>query len=127
RNPLAPIGTGLGSVRKADDSKREQIYAIMERQTNHLVRLVDDLMEVSRISRCKVTLRKQGVMHDEVMQSAVDATSELLKKKRHELVVRLPENKVQLHADPVRLTQVLLNLLSNAANYTEEGGRIEVT
>ncbi|MDY6982599.1 MAG: ATP-binding protein [Pseudomonadota bacterium] len=127
RNPLAPIRTGLEIVRKADDGKREQIYAIMERQTNHLVRLVDDLMEVSRISRGKITLRKQGVVLDEVMQSAVDATSELLTKKRHELVVQLPENKVQLHADPVRLTQVFLNLLSNAANYTEEGGRIEVT
>jgi signal transduction histidine kinase/ActR/RegA family two-component response regulator len=126
RNPLAPIRTGLEIVRTADEGKREQIYSIMERQTNHLVRLVDDLMEVSRISRGKVTLRKQGVVFDDVMQSAIDATSELLKKKQHELIVRLPDNPVQLYGDPVRLAQVFLNLLSNAANYTEEGGRIEV-
>lgn len=126
RNPLAPIRTGLEIVRQADESKREQIYSIMERQTNHLVRLVDDLMEVSRISRGKVTLRKQNVLFDEVMQSSIDATSELMKKKRHELVVRLPDKPVQLYGDPVRLTQVFLNLLSNAANYTEEGGCIEV-
>jgi signal transduction histidine kinase/ActR/RegA family two-component response regulator len=124
RNPLAPIRSGLEVLRRADDSKREKIYSIIERQTNHLIRLVDDLMEVSRISRGKVTLKKQVVSLQEVLQVAIEATSELMQQKNHAFVARIPETPVWLNGDPVRLSQVFLNLLSNAAHYTNEGGAI---
>jgi CheY-like chemotaxis protein len=81
-------------------------------------------MEVSRISRGKVTLKKQVVVLQEVVQVASDATNELMQQKKHRLVVELPEEPVRLDADPVRLAQVFLNLLSNAAHYTNEGGTI---
>jgi two-component system, sensor histidine kinase len=127
RNPLAPIRSGLEILRRADDSKREQIYTIIERQTHHLIRLVEDLLEVSRISRGKLTLRKQVLVLQEVLQVAIDATNELMQQKKHTLVTSLPETPVLLDGDPVRLAQVFLNLLSNAAHYTNDGGTIKLT
>jgi signal transduction histidine kinase/CheY-like chemotaxis protein len=127
RNPLAPIRSGLEVLRRADESKREKIYAIIERQTQHLIRLVDDLMEVSRISRGKVTLKKQVVVLQDVLQVAIEATNDLLQQKQHSLVMHVPESPVLLEGDPVRLTQVFLNLLSNAAHYTNAGGTVTLT
>ncbi len=127
RNPLAPIRSGLEVLRRADATKREQIYPILERQTNHLVRLVDDLMEVSRISRGKVSLKKESVVLNEVLQVAIEATSGLMQQKKHNLTVKLPDGAVTVYGDPVRLTQVFSNLLSNAAHYTNEGGAISLT
>ncbi len=127
RNPLAPIRTGLEIIRNVDGDKREKIYSILERQSNHLIRLVDDLMDVSRITRGKVALQKQIVVLEDVLQVAVEATGELMRQKKHNFTLRLPDKPVLLHGDPVRLTQVFLNLLSNAANYTNEGGTITLT
>lgn len=127
RNPLAPIRTGLEIIRQVDEVKREKIYSILERQTHQLIRLVDDLMDVSRISRGKVTLQKKVVTLEDTLQVAIEATSDLMQQKQHDLQVHLPAEPVLLHGDPVRLTQVFLNLLSNAAHYTNAGGSITLT
>lgn len=124
RNPLAPIRTGLELMRKVDEEKRTEIYEILERQTHHLVRLVDDLMDVSRISRGKVSLQNEVVVFDEILKVAIEATSDLMEQKNHTLRIMLPEAPVLLNGDPVRLSQVFLNLLSNAAHYTHPGGDI---
>jgi signal transduction histidine kinase/CheY-like chemotaxis protein len=124
RNPLAPIRTGLELIRKVDGAKRDEIYDILERQTHQLVRLVDDLMDVSRISRGKVSLQNEVVVLDEVLKVAIEATTDLMQQKNHHLRIMLPEAPVLLDGDPVRLSQVFLNLLSNAAHYTRPGGNI---
>ncbi len=127
RNPLAPIRSGLEVLHTVEESKRAGIYTILERQTNQLIRLVDELMDVSRISRGKVQLQKQIVGLEEILQGAMEATSDLIRQKKHQLHVSVPEQPVLLNADPVRLTQVILNLLANAAHYTPTGGNISVT
>jgi two-component system, sensor histidine kinase len=124
RNPLAPIRTGLELIRKVDEAKRKEIYEILERQTHQLVRLVDDLMDVSRISRGKVSLQNEVVVLDEIIKVAIEATADLMQQKNHTLRIMLPETPVLLNGDPVRLSQVFLNLLSNAAHYTHPGGNI---
>jgi signal transduction histidine kinase/ActR/RegA family two-component response regulator len=124
RNPLAPIRTGLELIRNVDEIKRNEIYEILERQTHHLVRLVDDLMDVSRISRGKVSLQNEVVVFDDVLKVAIEATADLMQQKNHNLQIVLPEAPVLLDGDPVRLSQVFLNLLSNAAHYTHPGGNI---
>jgi CheY-like chemotaxis protein len=99
----------------------------MERQLAALVRLVDDLLDVSRITRGKVQLRPEPVELAEVVARAVETSTPLIQSRRHELKVSLPPGPVRLTADPTRLAQVLANLLNNAAKYTEEGGRIRLT
>ena len=124
RNPLAPIRSGLDLLRKADESKKQDIIGILDRQTQQLIRLVDELLDVSRISRGKVSLHKQVVSLREVLQGAMEATQGLMEQKQHHFEVELPEPPVLLYGDSVRLTQVFLNLLSNAAHYTNDGGTI---
>jgi len=99
---------------------------VIERQVFHLVRLIDDLLDISRISHGKVGLRPEQVSLASVVEGAVEAARPLLVRRGHALHVRLPEGPVFLQGDPVRLTQILTNLLSNAAWYTEPGGRITV-
>ncbi len=126
RNPLAPIRSALEVLRRMDgtgeDAKR--MRGMMERQVDHLVRLVDDLLEVSRISRGKVELRKQPIDLAEVVQQAVETSLPSIKAGGHTLDIALPGEALRLDADPVRLAQVCANLLNNAAKYTEPGGRI---
>ena len=92
-----------------------------------MVRLVDDLLDVSRITRGKIELRKERVELAAVVSSAVEASRPLIEEWGHELTVTLPPEPVYLDADPTRLAQVLLNLLNNAAKYTDQGGRIWLT
>ncbi|QDT73283.1 hybrid sensor histidine kinase/response regulator [Lacipirellula limnantheis] len=127
RNPLAPIAAGIELLKgsTADPGASEEIRLIMERQTQHMVRLIDDLMDVSRITRGKLALRESDVALHDVIRNAVDATKGLFVAAGHRLTLRLPEAPVVLHADGDRLTQVFSNLLSNAAKYTPEGGAIE--
>ncbi len=99
---------------------------MIERQVTHLVRLIDDLLDISRISHGKVGLRPERVSVASVVESALEAARPLLLQRRHALEVALPEAPVFLHGDPVRLAQILTNLLSNAAWYTEPGGRVRV-
>lgn len=126
RNPLAPIRNGLHILRLAGDSPTD-VQELLERQVSHLVRLVDDLMEVSRITRGKIDLRKEQVDLAAVVQGAVETSMPLIEAARHRLDLTCPPEPITLDADPVRLTQIFSNLLNNAVKYTDEGGRIWLT
>jgi signal transduction histidine kinase len=129
RNPLAPIRNSLHLLqsRQSPAPVQERAYAIIERQVQHLVRLVDDLLEVSRITRGKLELRREPVDVAQAAVIAVETSRPLIEQARHELVVHLPEQPLLVDADPVRLAQTIANLLNNAAKYTEPGGRISLT
>jgi PAS domain S-box-containing protein len=129
RNPLAVIGNSLQLLR-LDDSLSpsvEKLREIMEQQSNHLTRLVDDLLDASRITRGSIELRWETVDLAAVVANAVQTARPLIDDARHQLAVALPSTPVILNADPVRLTQVLGNLLTNAAKYTLPGGQIWLT
>ncbi len=129
RNPLAPIRNSLHILRLGarNDPTAERVTEMMERQVNHMVRLVDDLMEVSRITRGKIELRKEPVEVAAVVRSAVETSRPLIEAAGHQLTVAVPPEPLTLEGDPVRLAQVFANLLNNAAKYTEDGGRICLT
>jgi PAS domain S-box-containing protein len=129
RNPLAPIRNSLHILRLTGDFKpaTEQVYEMMERQVNQMVRLVDDLLEISRITRGLIELRKQRVSLTTVIQSAVEISKPLIEHARHHLAISLPPEPLTFEADPVRLEQIISNLLNNAAKYTNPGGRIWLT
>jgi PAS domain S-box-containing protein len=126
RNPLAPIRNALQILRARGSPVPELQWArdVIDRQAEQMTRLVDDLLDVSRISRGKIEFRKQRVELATVVGSAVEGSRPLIEKWDHQLTVQLPSEPVYLDADPTRLAQVLLNLLNNAAKYTEQGGRI---
>jgi signal transduction histidine kinase len=129
RNPLAPLLTGLELLKAAriQDARVAQTAGIMERQIKHLVRLVDDLLEVSRITRGLIDIQREPLDLATILQSAVDTTRPLVEASRHELRLQVPDEPVPVAGDAVRLTQVFSNLLANAAKYTNPGGRIVVT
>jgi PAS domain S-box-containing protein len=129
RNPLAPIRTGLHLLRitQPGSDSAEQARAMMERQLTHLIRLVDDLLEVSRISRGKIDLRRSPIELAAVVLSAVETTRPAIEAARHKLEISLPAQALTVDADFVRLAQVLANLLNNAAKYTDPGGRIALS
>ncbi len=129
RNPLAPIKNSLEILRRANGQTEiiEQARSTMERQMGQMVRLVDDLLDISRISRNKVELRKQQVELASIIHQAVETCQPLLHSGGHEVVLNLPAEPVHLNADPVRLTQVFSNLLNNACKFTKQKGRIELT
>jgi PAS domain S-box-containing protein len=129
RNPLAPISMGLDLLTMSVDDRHaiSEVCAMMQRQTRHMVRLVDDLLDVSRITRGKLELRRTEVDLSDVVQDAIEAARPLIDRFEHDLNVRLPEKRILLYADCNRLTQVLMNVLNNAAKYTPRQGRIELT
>lgn len=129
RNPLAPLRNGLQILRLAGDDNPtvSQARAMMERQLGHLVRLVDDLLDVSRISRNKMELRRSSLLLADVLSSAVETARPLIEEAGHALIVALPPEPIHLDADLTRLAQVFSNLLTNSAKYTEPGGRIWLT
>ena len=129
RNPLAPIRNALQILKmpRVDAATVERSRDMMERQVHHLVRLVDDLLDVSRVMRGKIELRREPVELATVVARAVETVQPLIDAQGHELSVRLPSESLPLDADPVRLAQVVGNLLTNAAKYTEPGGRIWLT
>jgi PAS domain S-box-containing protein len=125
RNPLAPILTGLEVIRICDNREmRESMRTIIEEQAHQLVHLVDDLLDVGRINSGKIQLSKARIDLASVVHTAITTTTPVFEAAHHELTVDLPEMPVELNADRTRLTQVLTNLLTNAARYTPPGGRI---
>jgi signal transduction histidine kinase len=129
RNPLAPIRNGLQILKRVgnDPILSEKVRSVMEYQLSHLVRLVDDLLDVSRITLGKLELRKERVELATVVRNAVEASRTLIEQQGHELTVVLPPTPIFLDADPNRLVQVFQNLLNNAAKYSDKGGRIRLT
>ena len=128
RNPLAPIRYALSIARQArlNDAQRKRSDEVIERQVEHMSRLLDDLLDVSRIARGHVELRKKWIDLTSVIGAAIDAARPLLDRKGHNLSLDLPREALRLEADPVRLTQILSNLLTNAAKYTDRGGQIHL-
>ncbi len=126
RNPLAPIRTGLQLMRLAGGRavSLEQARTMMERQLSQLVRLVDDLMDMSRISTGKLELRKERVSLAAVINSALETSRPLIEEMGHELTVTMPKEEIVLDADLTRLAQVFMNLLNNAAKYSDRAGHI---
>jgi signal transduction histidine kinase len=129
RNPLSPMVTGLELVKcyGIEHEGLERVRTSMERQVHHLIRLVDDLLDVSRISRGKINLRREVVDLGHVLEQAVESTHPMLDERHHELEVEPCPEPMRLLGDGVRLTQVIANLLHNAGRYTEPGGRIRLS
>jgi PAS domain S-box-containing protein len=129
RNPLAPIRNSLYILRKAaglDLDTQVMVVDMMERQVNHMIRLVDDLLEVSRITRGKIELRRELIDVADVVRNALETAGPVIEAARHHLALDLPAEPVFVEGDPVRLAQVVGNLLNNAAKYTSENGRISL-
>ena len=129
RNPLAPLRNGLQVMRLAANNPEAitRTQGMMERQLTHMVRLIDDLLDVSRVSRNKLQLRKARITLADVVGTAVETARPLIEAAKHELTVTLPPEPVILDADLTRLAQVFSNLLTNSAKYTEPGGKIWLT
>jgi signal transduction histidine kinase/CheY-like chemotaxis protein len=128
RNPLAPLRTGLEILKRAGGNLAlaENVCDMMDRALTQSVRLVDDLLDISRISRGKLVLKKERVELAAVVRAAVETSRPFVDEKEHELTVTLPSAPVLLDGDPVRLSQVIANLLNNAAKYSDNGGRIQL-
>jgi PAS domain S-box-containing protein len=128
RNPLAPIWNGLSIIKRAkgDAGRIEQIGGIIERQVGQLTRLVDDLLDVSRISTGKIELKQEPTNLVSILGSAVEISRPHIEAAHHKLSISFPDEPTDLFADPVRLAQVFSNLLNNAAKYTRRGGQIDV-
>src|SRR5690606_31924294 len=129
RNPLAPLRTGLAIMRlaKGDAVRIEQVRAMTERQIDQMVSLVDDLMDLSRISRGRVQLERRTLDLASVIRGAVESCERILRQQGHELALSLPAEAVFVFGDSTRLIQAVGNLLTNAAKYTEGGGKVGVS
>lgn len=128
RNPLTPIRFGLDMMRMSPDRPvSSETQAMMDRQLTHLVRLIDDLMDVSRISQGKIDLRLADVTVQSALQNALESTRQLFESRGHSLTQKIPLEPLWLHADATRIVQVLSNLLNNAAKYTPDGGQIDLS
>ena len=129
RNPLAPISNALHLLRLQENEAPLQLKArsVIERQVGQLNRLIDELLEISRITTGRVQLRQERIVVSGIVERAVETVQPLIDQHRHQLTVKLPPEPVWLYADAARLEQVLVNLLGNAVKYTEDGGRIWLT
>jgi len=129
RNPLAPIHNGVQILRrssKGNDCDHDLVIAMMDRQVSQLIRLVDELLEVSRISRGKIELRKERSDMETVLRNAFETSQPLIEKNRHHATLRVPPETLPIQGDPMRLAQVFTNLINNAAKFTPPGGRITI-
>jgi PAS domain S-box-containing protein len=128
RNPLAPIRNAAHVLKKKYGPQHPdaRIFDMVQRQVDHLVRLVDELFEISRISRGKIELRREHVGLREVLDDALESARPLIEKKNHSVSVRIVDEPLRIFGDPVRLTQIAANIINNAAKYTPPGGKIEI-
>ncbi|HZX81260.1 MAG TPA: ATP-binding protein, partial [Lysobacter sp.] len=127
RNPLSPIRTGLHVLNLTDDVETaRRTRQMMERQLGHMVRLIDDLLDVSRITSGKVALQRDRISLQDAALAAIESARPLIESARHRLTVDLPETPLWIDADPTRIAQVMGNLLTNAAKYTPDGGAISM-
>ncbi|HMF59939.1 MAG TPA: ATP-binding protein [Vicinamibacterales bacterium] len=126
RNPLAPIRTGLELIRRGGDTvvAVERVRGMMERQVGHMVRLIDDLLDVSRITSGKIVIQREPTLLGSLVRSAVEANRAAMAAKRIELSVALPKDDCVIHVDPTRFVQILSNLLHNAAKFTNNDGSV---
>ncbi|MEP7245568.1 MAG: CheR family methyltransferase, partial [Gammaproteobacteria bacterium] len=125
RTPLAPIAHAIHLLRLVDvDPASVKLHSMIERQTQRLARLVDELLDVARISRGQILLKREAVDIGSIVQHAADASRIRFEQQKQELTLTLPERPIYVHGDPVRLEQVILNLLENAAKYTHHNGHI---
>jgi signal transduction histidine kinase len=129
RNPLAPLRTGLEVLRnpQLEEPDRKQVFAVLDRQMQHLERVLDDLLDVSRITSGRIPMRPVPVELAEIVARAVETVGPQIQRRRQELTVTLPPETVRLHADPARLVQVVTNLLGNSSKFTPEHGHIWLT
>jgi PAS domain S-box-containing protein len=129
RNPLAPLRNGLEVMRLASSDAQtvEKARGMMERQLAQMVRLVDDLLDVSRVSRGRIELRRADVELGTVLRNALETCQPMMDERGHKLVANLPRERFIIHGDVTRLSQVFWNVLNNAAKYTACGGRVELT
>ncbi len=128
RNPLAPLRQGLDTLRRnPDDERASAIRDMMDRQVVHLVRLIDDLLDVSRVSEGKITLRRETIEVADIVRAAVEASRPLIEAAGHSLAIDMPSQPIWLDADSMRMAQIVGNLLNNAAKYTPKGGRIRLS
>jgi CheY-like chemotaxis protein/two-component sensor histidine kinase len=128
RNPLAPIRNGLQIWRlcPGDAALMEQTRDMMERQLGQMVRLVDDLLDLSRVSRGTIELRKERIQLMKIIEQAIETSLPTIKEAGHELTIDAPPSAIYVDADLTRMGQVFANILNNAAKYTQPGGRIRV-
>ena len=125
RNPVMALGAGLHLLKRRDQPElAQEIRAQMDRQVSHLSRLVDDLLDVSRIDQGKLSLRKEKVALLAILEFAIEASQPQIDANQHALTTNIPSDPIWLDADPARIAQVVTNLLSNAAKYTPPGGQI---
>lgn len=127
RNPLAPIRNGMAILQQMSSDAPREILEMMDRQLNQMVRLVDDLLDVSRVTSGKFRLQLQLVELQQIIASSIETSKPIIDAGRHELTVTLPERPLMLYADQTRLAQIVTNLLNNAAKYTPAGGQISLT
>jgi len=129
RNPLAPIRTAvqLLKMRQQPDSEGQRLHAVIDRQVQHLVRMVDDLLDVSRVMRGKVELRREPIDITNAIAIATETSRPLIDAQRQQLRLELPSYAVTVHGDAVRLSQVIANLLNNASKYSSAGATIQLT
>ncbi len=129
RNPLAPIRTAaqILAVPTVDPEQLQWAKNVIQRQVSHMALLLDDLLDIARITQGKLELKKSRVTLSEVVASAIEAARPLIDRKEHSLTVTLPSHELEFEADPLRLSQVVSNLLTNAAKYTDPKGHIELT
>lgn len=129
RNPLAPIVSAVEYLRREGpvDSDLDKARDVIDRQVTHMARLIDDLLNVARITRGKLRLQQETVELEAIICNAMESASPIIAERRHELSVSFPDEPIHLNADAVRLSQVFTNLLVNAAKYTPDGGHLNLT
>ena len=129
RNPLAPMRSAVSLMQMGglSDSMREWYGTVIDRQVTHLTRLVEDLLDVSRIASGKITLQREPLEMAQVVESAADSSRPLIDARKHTLEIELPGEPLRVEGDPIRLSQIVVNLLNNAAKYTPEGGTIRLS